>query len=184
MITNPILYLFTLAFIATFFFLLESKTSWKIFKFVPAVIYIFGVSFLLKYFLFFDTNNEIVNLNKLAIDNLLFAMLFLLFLNPARTINNIKRSINVKKDIFGMGCSCTLGRKNYWFLVLLSIIVSLSIQTLTIQFDFSSHYIDNFLLIILVSYILSHTNIKNINGIDEISKSMFYMLSGLASYSV
>ncbi len=80
MITNPILYLFTLAFIATFFFLLESKTSLKIFKFIPSVVFIYAASMLVASLGLFDTNAEINAIYKQTKSNLLPAMLFLMLL--------------------------------------------------------------------------------------------------------
>ncbi len=43
-ISSPLGYLLTLAFIATFFSLLEQKTKLKIFKFIPPVVMIYAFS--------------------------------------------------------------------------------------------------------------------------------------------
>ncbi|NPA60359.1 MAG: DUF819 family protein [Epsilonproteobacteria bacterium] len=80
MITSPVLYLLFLAFLATFLNLLEKKTSWKVFKFIPAVIFIYAFSMLFASFGFFEKNDEIDAVYKLTKTNLLPAMLFLMLL--------------------------------------------------------------------------------------------------------
>ena len=80
MITNPLLYLFTLAFIATLFYLLESKTSFKIFKLIPAVVFVYAFSMLLASLGVFESNTEVNAIYKQTKTNLLPAMLFLMLL--------------------------------------------------------------------------------------------------------
>jgi len=80
LITSPLLYLFTLAFVATAFSLLESKTSLKVFKFVPAVVMIYASSMFLASMGAFESNQEINAIYKLTKTNLLPAMLFLMLL--------------------------------------------------------------------------------------------------------
>lgn len=80
MITSPLIYLFTLAFVATAFSLLESKTSLKVFKFVPAVVMIYAFSMLLASLGAFESNEAINAIYKLTKTNLLPAMLFLMLL--------------------------------------------------------------------------------------------------------
>ncbi len=80
MISNPLLYLLTLAFVVTFFHLLESKTKLGIFKFIPAVVMIYAFSMFLSSFGVFELNAEIDKLYKLTKTNLLPAMLFLMLL--------------------------------------------------------------------------------------------------------
>ena len=80
MISSPLVYIFILAFIATSFNTLESKTSLKIFKYVPAVVMIYAFSMALASFGAFEYNEEINNIYKLAKTNLLPAMLFLMLL--------------------------------------------------------------------------------------------------------
>ena len=80
MISSPLFYLFTLAFIATFFSLIEQKISLKIFKFIPPVVMIYAFSMLLASLGVFDTNEEINNIYSNTKKNLLPAMLFLMLL--------------------------------------------------------------------------------------------------------
>lgn len=80
MISTPIFYLLFLAFIATFFHVLESKTSFKVFKFIPAVVMIYASSMLFASLGMFTYNEEINNIYKLTKTNLLPAMLFLMLL--------------------------------------------------------------------------------------------------------
>jgi len=80
LITNSLLYLFTLAFIATSFYLLESKTSFKIFKLIPSVVFVYAFSMLLASFGVFESNSEVNAIYKQTKTNLLPAMLFLMLL--------------------------------------------------------------------------------------------------------
>jgi len=80
LITNPFLYLFTLASLAAFFYMLESRTSLKVFKIIPAVVFIYAGSMALATVGFFENNSEINGLYKTLKTNLLPAMLFLMLL--------------------------------------------------------------------------------------------------------
>ena len=80
MITQPLFYLLSLALLATFFYLLEAKTSYKIFKFIPAVVFIYAGSMLLASLGVFSANEELNAIYKQAKTNLLPAMLFLMLL--------------------------------------------------------------------------------------------------------
>jgi len=80
LITSPLLYLFTLAFVATAFSLLESKTKLKVFKFIPAVVMIYASSMFMASMGVFESNDEINAIYKLTKTNLLPAMLFLMLL--------------------------------------------------------------------------------------------------------
>ena len=80
MISSPLVYLFSLALLATFFNLFEKKTSLKIFKFIPAVVFIYAFSMLFASLGVFDKNEDIDAIYKLTKTNLLPAMLFLMLL--------------------------------------------------------------------------------------------------------
>ncbi|MDQ7042883.1 MAG: DUF819 family protein, partial [Sulfurimonas sp.] len=80
MISHPLLYLFSLASIVTVFYLLESKTSLKVFKLIPIVVFIYATSMLFAAFGLFDVNAEINSIYKQTKTNLLPAMLFLMLL--------------------------------------------------------------------------------------------------------
>ena len=80
MISNPSLYLLTLALIVTFFHLLESKMQLRVFKFIPSVVMIYAFSMLLGSLAVFDANEKISEIYRLAKTNLLPAMLFLMLL--------------------------------------------------------------------------------------------------------
>lgn len=80
MISSPLIYLLILAFIATGFSILEKKTSFKVFKFIPAVVMIYAFSMFLASMGVFEYNEEINNIYSLIKTNLLPAMLFLMLL--------------------------------------------------------------------------------------------------------
>lgn len=80
MISSPLFYLLTLAFVATFFNLLEQKTKLSIFKFLPAVVMIYAFSMLLATLGVFEKNDAIDTIYASTKTNLLPAMLFLMLL--------------------------------------------------------------------------------------------------------
>jgi len=79
-ISSALGYLFFIAFIATFFLLLEQKVKLKIFKFVPSVVMIYAFSMLLSSVGMFEKNEAIEHIYTLTKTNLLPAMLFLMLL--------------------------------------------------------------------------------------------------------
>jgi len=119
-ITNPLIYLFTLAFIATLFYLLESKTSLKVFKLIPAIVFVYGGSMLVASLGLFDANAEINAIYKTTKTNLLPAMLFLMLLQ-----------IDLK-DFFKLGKSLLIA----YVLAVLSIVFAFIV--VAFSFDFSS----------------------------------------------
>ena len=80
MISDPLVYLFTLAFVATAFYLLESKTRWIIFKYIPSVVMIYAFSMFMASINIFEYNEAINSIYKTTKTNLLPAMLFLMLL--------------------------------------------------------------------------------------------------------
>lgn len=81
LITDPLWYLFSLALLVAAFHLIESKTRFKIFKYVPVVVMIYAASMLFASLNFFEQNEAIKNIYALTKTNLLPAMLFLMLLN-------------------------------------------------------------------------------------------------------
>ena len=80
MITSSLIYIYSLAFLAAFFNILEKKTSLKIFKYIPVVVFIYAFSMLGASMGMFEKNEQIDGIYKLAKMNLLPAMLFLMLL--------------------------------------------------------------------------------------------------------
>jgi len=80
LIVSPLLYLFILASVAAFFYILDSRTNFKIFKYIPAVVMIYAFCMLLASFGVFEFNDNINFIYKQAKTNLLPAMLFLMLL--------------------------------------------------------------------------------------------------------
>lgn len=80
MITSPIAYLLVLSLVVTIFHLLDSKTEFKLFKYIPAVVMIYAFSMFLASVNIFASNENINAIYKLTKTNLLPAMLFLMLL--------------------------------------------------------------------------------------------------------
>jgi len=80
LITSPIAYLLVLSLVVTIFHLLDSKTEFKLFKYIPAVVMIYAFSMFLASVNIFASNENINAIYKLTKTNLLPAMLFLMLL--------------------------------------------------------------------------------------------------------
>ena len=80
MIESPLLYLLVLSLVVTFFYLLSSKSKWRLFEYLPAVVLIYAFAMLLASLNLFAQNGAIADIYKLTKQNLLPAMLFLMLL--------------------------------------------------------------------------------------------------------
>ncbi len=80
MIDNALLYLLSISFIALLFSYFESKKSFKIFDYVPAVLMTYALCMFLASFGFWEQTQEITDIYKLTKTNLLPAMLFLMLI--------------------------------------------------------------------------------------------------------
>jgi len=119
MITNPLTYLFTLAFLATFLYFVESKTKLKIFKYIPSVVMIYAFSMFMASMGMFEYNDEINKIYKTTKTNLLPAMLFLMLLQ-----------VNLK-DFFKLGRPLLIS----YILAVLSIAFAFVIVSLGFDFN-------------------------------------------------
>jgi uncharacterized membrane protein len=79
-ITNPLFYILALALIAVFISVLEKRTRWGFFKYIPTVVLIYATTMLFASLGVWELNEDINNLYKLAKTNLLPAMIFLMLL--------------------------------------------------------------------------------------------------------
>jgi uncharacterized membrane protein len=80
LISNPYIYLLTLAFIATALYSIETKLKFRVFKLVPAIVMIYASSMILATSGVFEFNEEVNSIYKLTKSNLLPAMLFLMLM--------------------------------------------------------------------------------------------------------
>jgi len=80
LIESPLLYLFTIALSVTGIHLMASKSGWKFFSFVPAVVVIYAVMMFFATLGVFAQNESLTAVYKLTKTNLLPAMLFLMLL--------------------------------------------------------------------------------------------------------
>ena len=275
MISNPLLYLFSLATLVSVFYLLESKTSLRVFKLIPAVVFVYASSMLLASLGLFDSNAEISSIYKQSKTNLLPAMLFLMLLQVdlrhflklgkslliayvlailsiafgfiavallfnfsssmsgafgalagswlGGTANMIAvgSALDVSEDAFAyalvvdsvnytlwvmlllflvpfsqyfnkftsssenfaylgdIACSCNLGTKRYWLLILLALSVSFLTQCLAIKFQIINSTTTMVILASLFGILGSFTRLKDLNGASELSTSMLYLLIAL-----
>lgn len=80
MISSPLLYLLTLAFLASAISLVEQKSKFKFFKYLPSVVLIYIFSMVLASLGVFEQNEAIDNIYENTKKYLLSAMLFLMLL--------------------------------------------------------------------------------------------------------
>ena len=79
-ISNPFLYLLCLALIAVSITILDKKTKWGFFKFIPVVVLIYATTMFCASVGLWELNDDINNIYKLTKTNLLPAMIFLMLL--------------------------------------------------------------------------------------------------------
>lgn len=107
-------------------------------------------------------------------------VMFLLFLVPFATLFNKFTKSKVMKSIDEIGCACNLGVKRYWFLVALSIVIALIVNTIAgMEFKILSYTTTTVVLATLLGVLGSFTKLKSINGSSEVANSMLYLLIAL-----
>ncbi|MDH4945252.1 DUF819 family protein [Sulfurimonas sp. C5] len=275
MIENPLVYLLTLALIASGFYFLEEKIKHKIFTYLPSVVMIYAFSMFLASMGAFAQNDAIHDIYKLAKTNLLPAMLFLILLQVdlrdfvklgrklllayvlavvsiavgfiavvylfgfdkmiassfgalagswmGGTANMVAvgSALGVSEEAFGyalvvdsvnytiwvvfllfltpfasyfnrwskaqdslqtlgsIGCSCTVGAKRYWFLVVLAIAISFISQMLATQFTILNTTTTIVVLATVFGILGSFTKLREVGGSAEIATTMLYILVAL-----
>jgi len=178
MITSGTIYLFSLSLVVAFFHLLTKR--FENLKVVPVYILIFIFFILLSYFGVFSNSEEILSIYKLTTTNIIPAIFFLLFLKFSFTemIEYIKSDI-LKIESTKIGCACEIGAKRYWFLLILSLIISFISQILAYKLNFLNHTLAVIAISSSFGWLASHTILKEINGSKEIAITMFYILVAL-----
>lgn len=108
-------------------------------------------------------------------------IMFLLFLTPfAHYFNTFISSHEQMAKLSSIGCSCTIGAKKYWFLILLSIVVAFVVNLIAQSgFALFNYTTTTVVLATLFGVIGSFTKLKNINGASEVATTMLYMLIAL-----
>lgn len=80
MISNPFVYLLTLALLVAFLFIFQERTQAKIFRYIPLVVMLYGSAMLLSFLGAFERSAAIKEIYTTTKTNLLPAMLFLMLL--------------------------------------------------------------------------------------------------------
>lgn len=171
MITSSLLYLLIIAIIGTFFGYMKQTSSFKVFSsHITIVLFIFATTALLSYLGLFGHTKEIENIYHIVRNNLLPAMIFLTF-TDLDLKNLLKGS--------GIGCSCSIGPKRYWFILLLSFFVSLVCQFIGLHVTLTQPLISAVILSAFFGVLASFTPLKTINGVKDIATTMLYLLVAL-----
>lgn len=171
MITSSLLYLLIIGTISAFFGYLKQKSSFKVFSsHLYIALFIFATTSFLSYMGVFAYTQEIESIYRIAGSNLLPAMIFLTF-TDLDLKNLLKGS--------GIGCSCSIGPKRYWFILLLSFFVSMTCQFISLHVTLMHPLIIAVILSALFGVLASFTPLKNINGVKDIATTMLYLLVAL-----
>lgn len=105
---------------------------------------------------------------------------FLLFLTPfAHIFNRWSKAEDLAVKINSIGCSCTVGAKRYWLLVLLALIVSFVTQLIATKITLLNTTTTIVILASLFGIIGSFTKLREVGGSNEIATTMLYILIAL-----
>jgi uncharacterized membrane protein len=149
----------------------------------------FFLSYILALFsitLGFYVVNKFFNLNSNPLDNFKyitqFWLLFLLLLIPlSKKFNKFTKNITNNSHLGEIGCACTIGTKRYWFLIVLSLIVSFFSQIISLQIALLEQTYTIVLIATFLGILASFTRLRYINGSNEVANSMLYMLIALVA---
>ncbi len=83
------------------------------------------------------------------------------------------------KNLSGIGCSCTVGAKRYWLLLVISLFISLLSQMIAMKFEGLSHTTWVVLIATAFGLIGSLTPLSKVNGAEDIANTMLYLLVAL-----
>lgn len=108
-------------------------------------------------------------------------IMFLLFLTPfAHYFNSFTSSHEQMAKLSSIGCSCTIGAKRYWLLILLAIVVAFVVNLIaTSGFLLLNYTTTTVVLATLLGVLGSFTKLKTINGSSEVATTMLFMLVAL-----
>ena len=84
----------------------------------------------------------------------------------------------------GIGCSCTMGGKRYWLVVLLAFIASLTAQVLSEIFLSTHPLMGASLFAALLGTTASFTPLKRICGTEDVATTMLYLLAASAGLRI
>ncbi len=162
------IFLFIVAFFSAFIYFLSQKFNSKI---------ITGGAIFLLFFVFGSFVPISVSSKALLMrlfSNMTPAVLFLFVLD-----------FNPKTFFHGeVGCSCKMGAKRYWLIVLLSFAVTLFVQFIVLYGGLEPIVLYASLLSVLLGVIASYTPLRYVNGTAEIATTMLYLLAALAGITV
>lgn len=111
-----------------------------------------------------------------AIDYAFWVMLLLGFVPFAAWFNKKVGATASYEHFNDIGCACNLGPKRYYFLLLTAFIIALTSQVIA---EFLPYFSTTTWLVLLATFFgisASFTPLKNINGSQEISSGMLYLL--------
>ncbi|MEA3523889.1 MAG: DUF819 family protein [Campylobacterota bacterium] len=87
---------------------------------------------------------------------------------------------NISHDtINDIGCSCTIGPKRYWLLLIVALFISLLCQILAMQIEGLSQTTWVVLIATLFGLLGSQTSLAKLNGSNQIANTMLYLLVAL-----
>ncbi len=90
------------------------------------------------------------------------------------------------KNLFGnkIGCSCKMGAKRYWLIVILAFVASFLSQFVVLALGFEANLLSTGVAAFVIGTLASFTPLKYVNGTAEIATTMLYLLSALGGIAV
>lgn len=153
--------LLILAFFSVVVYILTKKLDSKVLT--GGILFLLGGVFGL--FIPLSSSNELL-LHKL-IYNITPAVLFLLFL---------KRDFANWLGNSGIGCSCEVGAKNYWSVVILALLSTLTIQLVIQMLQLPYAFFASVLLAAITGFAASFTRLRCLASLEEITTTLLYLL--------
>jgi len=112
--------------------------------------------------------------------NYTFWVAFLLFAVGFANLFNKFVSAKASEDVINqIGCSCNMGAKRYWLLIVISLAVSFFSQMVSLHVAIINSTTTMVIVATVVGIIASFTKLKELNGSSEVATSMLYMLIAL-----
>jgi len=109
----------------------------------------------------------------------LWVAMLLLSVGFARIFNRFTQTKGTHEVLNSIGCSCTMGAKQYWLLVIISLIVSFISQFIAQNILLINSTTTMVLVATIFGILASFSKLKELNGSNEVATSMLYMMIAL-----
>jgi len=169
---------------ATVFLLLLQSEILNFFKLSKKMLLSYIVALLLFITLLFVFDLEFTFIQMQSPSFALFFLMALLLkpiLHKLNTFNNTKQE---QMQLLELGCACSVGAKNYYPLILLSLLITLTSQILGFMLHIDNVIYFSVAVAAVLGVLGSFTRLRYLNGSSEIATTMSYFLVALMASEV